>query len=150
MSEIDKHNKHLLVLGSSTVIVSFLVTSGYWDIFDLLISAIMLGILICYVKDNQDLIDSNYVFLAWGAISIISTALLISLVSVYAGISGDINAAKVAVENVKAQNIEIDPSVNYFQVQSIFQTTLFLLSGAFWGAYLRKLRTKNEAVEVEA
>lgn len=145
MSNLDNRDKHLLVLGAPTVIVPFLGVTGYWDIFDLLISIVILGVILSYVSDNYDQFEGKYILLAGATISLMGTALLISIVAVFAGIFNSDIAAQVAIENFKAQQITPDPEVDYFFRQSLWQFSLFLISAFTVFKYLSRLKDKSNS-----
>lgn len=147
---IKKEDDQLIFIGVATIAVSFLVSSGYWDIFDFLISCTML--LIMHYKIWANICDLCFkrVIIIWLSFSTITTAVLISLVAIYGSTFSNNFAASVSIENIKVleaskkaaypeeegKSVEENKPINYFQRQFIWQTSIFSVSGSIWFSLL--------------
>lgn len=150
MTENKLHNNHILVLGAVTVATPFLVTSGYWDIFDFLISTVLLVMVVFYAAQSQDIITGSGLPIVGLCLSIISTSWLISLVAVIAVLFGSTDLAGVDYENAKLLNAFGDDLKirKAFQTQYFWQCGLFLFSVVFWAISLTIWRNNLPLISV--
>ena len=134
MSGANKNDQEFqtFLLGIAGVIITLLMSSGTWDIFDLVISFLLIGGGILYLEERNIQIGSKWllVFLAT-AFAIVGTAAIIPIISAIAVV---FNVSRLAL-------VDLDTYVHFvdgagYPLQYVYASQLLWQSGIFFFCFL--------------
>jgi hypothetical protein len=161
MAEGNDTSKLPVALGIGAIIVTLLMTSGQWNIFDFGIATSILCFGFYYLRTNQ-IVPSNIweVILFALPFAVITTASLIALLATLAFFIPAFAGIDVDTYRVVNHQIQISNEQNFqlLRAQAIWQWLIFLILFGVWAAifylllFLRKKRQQEQeqVIQTEA
>lgn len=154
MAEDNNTTKLTVVLGVGAIIVTMLMASGQWNVFDFGIATSILCFSFYFLRSNHIVPSSMWQVILFALpFAVITTASLIALLATLALFIPAF--ARIDVETYKLVNHQIQTSneqnVQLFRTQAVWQWLTFLFSLGAWAVvfYLLYLLRKKEEREQE-